>query len=404
MTALSERRQKLLIVLTVAGCLSAAVQLPPTELLMMGGGVEPTNVALRLADDWTLGDPYSVLATGPTAHASPLFPIYLATLMAAFGQTPLLEFLLVILLFLAHSVYPVLFWLAGWQVIGCERAGIAAAAFAIFVPTFPMMPQWGYIYTADFLLLMCVATSGWAKNRWSGPNRPIIAGVVTGFLSLWSASSVMIAALWWVYLYLRANSWGARKARAVAVFVLGFGVTVAPWAVRNYIVLGSPIFLRGNLGLELAVSNNDLVQPTQIQNFVNGSYDQLHPNRSREQAMEIVRDGEAAYNQRKFREARDWISSHPRRFAELTLARIRYFWFPYPGEYEGHSYRTWLLTIFSLLGVAQLIRKRQSLAGFVVPVLLLYPLVFYLVHASIRLRLPMIWIEVLMAGYALASL
>jgi hypothetical protein len=30
--------------------------------------------------------------------------------------------------------------------------------------------------------------------------------------------------------------------------------------------------------------------------------------------------------------------------------------------------------------------------------------VFYLVHASIRLRLPMIWIEVLMAGYALAQI
>jgi hypothetical protein len=30
--------------------------------------------------------------------------------------------------------------------------------------------------------------------------------------------------------------------------------------------------------------------------------------------------------------------------------------------------------------------------------------VFYLVHASIRLRLTMIWIEVLMAGYALALL
>ena len=41
-------------------------------------------------------------------------------------------------------------------------------------------------------------------------------------------------------------------------------------------------------------------------------------------------------------------------------------------------------------------------SAYVVAVLILYPAVFYLVHASIRLRLPMIWIEVLMAGYALA--
>ena len=128
MTSLSEPRPRVLIVLTVAGCLSAVLQLPSAEQLMMGGGLEPTNVALRLAHDWTLADPYSALPTGPTAHVSPLFPIYLATLLRAFGQTPLLEFLIVILLFIVHSAYPVLLWLAGWRVAGSEAAGIAAAA------------------------------------------------------------------------------------------------------------------------------------------------------------------------------------------------------------------------------------------------------------------------------------
>lgn len=400
--ALAESRQRLLIVLTVAGCLSAIAQLPPLGQLMMGGGVEPTNVALRLARDGTLADPYFSYPTGPTAHVSPLFPIYLAALMKMFGQTPLIEGLIVVLLIFVHTAYPILLWLAGWRLLGCERAGIAAAALAILLPTFPLMPQWDYIYTADFLLLMCVTTAGWASAKWAGPKRPLIGGAVTGLLSLWNASSILIATPWWVYLYRRANPRNAAHGRAAVWFAVGLGLVVAPWAIRNYIVLGSPVFLRGNLGVELAVSNNGLAQPAQFQNLANGSFDRLHPNIDRGQALEIVRDGEAAYNRRRFRQALDWIAGHPRRFAELTAARVFYFWFPYPGEYGGYSYRTWLLTVLALLGAIELIWKRHPIVCFVLPVLVLYPLVFYLVHSSIRLRLIMTWIEVLMAGYAMA--
>ena len=81
---------------------------------------------------------------------------------------------------------------------------------------------------------------------------------------------------------------------------------------------------------------------------------------------------------------------------------IFFFWFPYPNEFGNYSYRAWLLTGFSFWGFLRLFRDRRPLVWFAGAVLVLYPLVFYLVHVSLRLRLAMIWVEVLLAGYALA--
>jgi hypothetical protein len=174
-------------------------------------------------------------------------------------------------------------------------------------------------------------------------------------------------------------------------------LVLAPWAVRNYHALGSAIFFRDNLSLEIALSNNDSAESSQVENFRNGTMHSLHPNFSRNEALRVKGLGEVEYNRRKLREGISWIKEHPSRFTVLTLRRARDFWFPNPDE-SAYAYPLWIATLASVGGLVLVIRSRRSTGLFFVAVLALFPIVFYFVHSSTRLRLPIVWMTVLLAG------
>ncbi len=109
-----------------------------------------------------------------------------------------------------------------------------------------------------------------------------------------------------------------RRARFAAGALALALLMCAPWMLRNQVELGSPYFIRDNLGLELWLSNSGRSSPETVTNWPLWN---LHPNQNPEEAKVVAAMGEGRYNQMRMREARQWIGSHPKDFLRLTAGR-----------------------------------------------------------------------------------
>jgi hypothetical protein len=185
------------------------------------------------------------------------------------------------------------------------------------------------------------------------------------------------------------------------LFLGAIAAGLAPWGVRNYAQLGHPVLTRTNPGLELRISNNDLADANEKVNLHKRLYQRYHPLQSKTEAERVRALGEVEYNRRAFAEAKAWIRSRPGRFLELTVGRIKLFWFP-----EVDALRSVLLgglSVGALGGTFLLIRQNLASGLVLLLPLMIYPLPHYLVHSMIRHRSPIDWIGVFGAVLLLAA-
>jgi hypothetical protein len=193
-----------------------------------------------------------------------------------------------------------------------------------------------------------------------------------------------------------------RQLRRVLTFlaistVCAFSV-LTPWAIRNYLSLGSLIWTRSNFGLELQVSNNDLLTADLERNLGMPAFAQLHPFMSASERTKVRAAGEVSYQRSKRREAFAWIASHKQRFMLLSAERFRLFWLPRMRQ----TWQTMLedaLTVLGLSGLALLFWKREASAWVPGAVLIAYPAVYYAIQVSPRYRFPMECILFLLAAH-----
>jgi len=347
-------------------------------------GHEPQAVAESLVRTSQFANPFHT-PTGLTAHLAPFQPLLLATLIAVFPGDGNYETAKQILSSAAASLQYALLPLAA-VALGLSRAtGITAAALAIL--TFEFLPRnvqpietqgtWEAAYAGLALVLLTIA-----YRR----AQPAVFGLACGLTILVIPSAALLAAVW---LAMR------KQKLAVLVAVL----TLLPWTARNMLVLGSPIWGRDNLGLELEVANNDCAASKFTVNRHSGCFEARHPNMNPDEAAKVIEEGEAAYNSRKLREAVTWMSQNPARFASLTAERIRLFWFP-----EIGSSLLTLITLLGFAGAAVLFKQnREAFWNLAIP-LIVYPPVYYLTQNFPRYRYPILWISFMLAAVALGAL
>jgi len=348
-------------------------------------GHEPQAVAESLVRTGQFANPFRIMPTGPTAHLAPFQPLLLASLIAIFPGDANYETAKQILSSAAASLQYALLPLAA-VALGLSRAtGITAAVLAIM--TFEFLPRnvqpietqgtWEASYAGLALVLLTIA---YKKSR------PAVFGLACGLTILVISSAALLAAVW---LAMR------KKKLAALVAVL----TLLPWTARNMLVMGSPIWGRDNLGLELDVANNDCAAPKFTVNRHSGCFEARHPNTNPAEAAKVIEEGEVAYNSRKLREAVTWMSQNPARFASLTAERIRLFWFP-----EIGSSLLTLITLLGFAGAAVLFKQnREAFWNLAIP-LIVYPPVYYLTQNFPRYRYPILWISFLLAGYAVIQM
>ena len=169
----------------------------------------------------------------PDAHWSPLYPLLTAGAFRLFGES-MTSAKLVPLMF--GVAVPALVYLLGWMLTGNRRTALLAGLMAAVHPT---LVTWSLrieteigtiaLVTAFFVLL---------------PRRGLRAsaglGIVTGLAFLMKYQSILLLAALLVHHWIVRPP--GRRLRDLAIAGLAFGVTIAPWLLRNLHVFGDPLY------------------------------------------------------------------------------------------------------------------------------------------------------------------
>ncbi|HKS74048.1 MAG TPA: hypothetical protein VJQ82_12685 [Terriglobales bacterium] len=361
-------------------------------------GFESFAVAESLVEHRGFSDPFMPLATGPSAHLPPLFPAYLALVISLFGSGPvganIIVWTPVVLLILQLMLLPLLaerlgvgFWTGCLAVLAWVAAGVPPS----------------YTSESDYAALLIVGISFFMARSFTGVlsrGQVLLCAALWGTLLLVQPVAVAVLAGWLVLLGFQRQG---TRGQIVALGLLPI-VIVAPWMVRNFLVFHRPVFVRDNLGLELAVSNNSCASALFEDNDRSRCFDATHPNRNLEEAAKVRQMGEVEYNRLKLKEAIHWISSHPQEFAVLTAQRFRAFWLTPRSENNGNGmiWRPMVMQLFTLLSIPGLFFMWKTFrpGAYVVALwLVFFPPIYYVVQFMDRYRYPIFWATLLAGSY-----
>jgi hypothetical protein len=289
--------------------------------------------------------------------------------------------------------------------------GLAAAIASAIVPfrflSELMISAGGTQLKALTWIAMHLLTLRWFSAGSPPTVRWLAYGVVWGAAFHVDPALLPVCLFWTGVLTQRAHRrQGSRAFRWLALILVGVTLALLPWTLRNRRELGGWIFIRSNAGLELAISNNDFATPLIPQEIAPARPEifqrwmSRHPGTNKFETAEVRRFGEIEYNRRRLQQALDWIRHNPKRFANLSLQRFRYFWF-YPGM--TRRYRNALLFPMVLIAAWGLLRtfERSDFAGLLfLGDWLAYPATYYVIQVSGRYRYPIEWTILLLCCYA----
>ena len=357
--------------------------------------VEIQHLAYSIASGAGYANPYPT-PTGPTALYSPGDPLILAGIYRAFGYGSAGEAVSCTLNIAAAStvfaLIPLLAVLLGLP----HRAGVIAAFAGAALPVYLLNEFHSTSATFGALCLISLTLmTAWAWNRGYPLSGRLGAmfGLAWGIALLISPNLLLVGLVWLmaaIYHYKASAMKFSLATLAVSLAVL------APWAIRNEVVLGSPIFSRSNFGLELWIANNDVAAANYGDN--DESHNRYQPFINASEAVQLSKMGEAGYMHQRLNWATAWIEQHPQHFAALTADRFFHFWFPI----TYRPIQTAVVGLLSFAGIVGLVFAfvRRASAFFILgSVWLAYPLVYYLVQLDNPYRYPMYWSILLLASY-----
>jgi hypothetical protein len=369
-------------------------------------GYELGRVAKAIAAGQGFASPLRMFDTGPTAWFTPIYPYFVAGIFKIWGifsDTSRLVIETTNCAFAALTVIPI--HGIAKRTFG-NNVAVGAAWTWVFLPTslvFPITWIWDTALAALILALIFWATLAMRDAKttlhWLGYGALWAIGVLIN-PSLLSLLPFLLA---WAIWPSRGNrsTWMKFSAATLLVFMIG----LVPWTIRNYRVFGKFIVLRSNFGLELWLGNNPEVTDTWSPT--------LHPNDSRAEAEKYKQMGEIAFMAEKQREAFTFMRSHPadtlrfmfRRFVNNWLAITDSpadMWANSPLYLKAFIVMNFLLSLFTMLGALFAYRSDPDEAFPYAMVLLVFPLIFYLTHSSLRYRFPMDPIMMILAAYGVA--
>jgi len=386
---IDKRNEEIYFGLFALGALAGLLQL--ASPVQFGLGFEMVALGRNLAEKGSYANPFWVLNTGFTAANPPLYPIFLAVLIKVFRIPSLIVLAVTISNVVANAFIAALLPRVSGLFYGNVKPGIVASLF--WLVSAQLMPSWDASFTAAGLLLFCLISAsrlGIVTNSVS----TLFVGLFLSLLFLSNPSSLLISIPWILYLTLnRKVPWGQTLALIATLLA-----TISIWGGRNHVQLGAFV-VRTNLGMTLYASNNDCAESSMIADESHNCFQSHHPNVSLSEALLLNMVGEVEYDRRRTADAGTWIKTHPDKFRALTMDRIREFWFPRLQERPFKASAIWVVTILSIPGLIVMICRRERITLFVIPVLLLYPLMYYVVVSDVRYRYPVLWLSLLPAGY-----
>lgn len=324
---------------------------------------EPTRVALALVREGSFADAYYE-GYGPTAHLLPVMPMIAAAVFWLFGAmtVPANLVLLGWALFQTFACYLLVRRL--FARLGMDPVAVRwATAMLCLVPVLASQETIDFRFweaaaavalaALNLLLLLRFDDKGTLSVR-----AMLGAAALAAFTFFVSPPTGLAIYLCWGLFTL--TRWGWAKAFALTgICAAALALLLAPWVLRNQAAIGSPVLLRSNFGLELALGNHDAaVSGLNPAGVYADRLIAIHPYHSKP-ARKTLRalGGEVAYSQMLGAQTRAWIAAHPVDFARLTLRHLGQFFFPRPwqinfiGWQELPTPRAAFLSLVSLLGL-----------------------------------------------------
>jgi hypothetical protein len=369
---------------------------------------EAGNIANALAQGRGFSDVFRK-PTGPTAWLAPVYPSLLAAIFRVFGPFTYSSFLAAVLLnciFSSAAAIPLYF--AARHVGGIPLAVLAAWLWAL-CPTGIILPFEWIWDTSLSALLSCAILWATFELEDGGDYLDWITYAVLWALSLLTNPSLGILLpfflLWLVFQKTSKKKHVSKRPAVVCIAIILF--CCAPWTIRNYVQFHRLIPLRSNLPFELWLGNNEIFD----EHAVGGTQ---RVTRFGEVRL-YSQLGENAYMDEKRHLAMDFIRTHPSREARLTLRRVTATWLG--TEQPWHDFRSTdsllvrsiflfnvCLTLATSLGIVVLFLRRNRFAIPIAFVPILFPLVYYATHSTLRYRHPIEPILLLLAAIAIVFL
>lgn len=363
---------------------------------------EATRMGGSLVRHGEFRDPFAPMPTGPTSHSGPGFPVLYAGILLVFGMGKATWWVTHLVVLAAYALS--LAWLAPLAVeIGVPvQAGILGAVIGCLIPLPGGSYKWETLFVALFLGL-----TAYLMSRLREPKRQmrtaVLTGVLAGITLLFSPTVLLVFAAWGL-LVLRSL-----RIQAILVMIALPALIISPWVIRDYRVFHALIFIRDNLGIEMAASHNDCASAWADDDRRTGCSELVHPNVNAQLAARVRELGEYRFNKERLHMAIEWIKAHRGRFAFFTLKRFLFFWFPvaaggkYPLEVLG-QFIVSLLTALSIPGLWLLFQTYRFAGQLLLTCLLAFPLTYYVVHVNLRYRYPILWVTCFGVGYLIVHL
>ncbi|MGB8477129.1 MAG: glycosyltransferase family 39 protein [Candidatus Acidiferrum sp.] len=368
-------------------------QFPARVLRIVPFQTETGHIAYSIASGKGFSSPFQ-RDSGPTAWLPPVYPFLLAGIFKLFGIYTLPSFFAAVflnILFSASTCVPI--FCAGKRIAGVGVASGAAWLWALY-PNAILIPfEWIWDTSLSALL---VAALLWATLELAETRRArdwCFYGILWGFALL---TNPAVALLFPVFLAWaaykagnrdRSRAWLARPALAAAAAVL----CCVPWTIRNYVVFHKAVPIRSNFAFELYVGNNE--------NYSDEYRFKPGPVTQDREILRYLRMGEIPFMEEEKKKAIAFIVGHPRIELWLISQRIVDFWTgtasPIAAIQQANSW--WLRLIllcndaaplFSVCGIVLLIAKKNPFAVLLAAVPVVFPLLYYVTHTSLRYRHP----------------
>jgi 4-amino-4-deoxy-L-arabinose transferase-like glycosyltransferase len=344
--------------------------------------------------------------TGASAWMTPVYPYIVAGAFKVFGvYSTASAFVLLIFQAVISSLTCLPIFHFARKLFG-ERVGLWSGWAWAFFPYgiyFPVERIWGTWLSTLLMSLLFLVSLHLEKSArlwpWIG------YGVLWGFTAL--TEPVVMAGWpfltgWSVYcLHRRKSRWFAPAAASVLALL----IVVTPWFARNYIIFGRFIPFRDTMGLEIHVGNN-------------GETFHWHPRsvgpwHNDEEWKAFKELGEVAYMQREKERGLEFIRTHPKWFAVMTVRRFGYIWTGFwsfdkrylagePLDPPNVLFCT-SLTILMLIGLRKLWRKDWERTFFFALVLFFFPSLFYVTHMEVYFRRQVDPLIVILAVYSILA-
>jgi hypothetical protein len=185
--------------------------------------------------------------------------------------------------------------------------------------------------------------------------------------------------------------------RNAAIAFFAVFLVLLPWGIRNAASLGHFVLTRTNLNLELWLSYHAGASAEMESNA-----GRWHPFNNMSEALAVKTLGEVEYNRRKLPEVVAWVKQDPLRILRLTGEHVWLYWF-HRHKSRLHTLLDGLFMIPVIAGFPLVWKRSRRFGLHALALLAIYPLIYYVLQASPRYRMPIEWLLVMSAGTAVGA-